>query len=73
MEVGDAYSTAIEQILAHPELKEWEYLLCVEHDNAPPGDGVIKLIERLEDHPEFDAIGGLYFTKGIGGLRANLG
>ena len=67
MEVGDAYSTAIEQILAHPDLKDWEYLLCVEHDNCPPGDGLVKLIEQMEIHPEFAGIGGLYFTKGEGG------
>ena len=67
MEVGDAYSSAIEQILAHPDLSTWEYILCVEHDNSPPPDGLVKLIERMEEHPEFSAIGGLYFTKGEGG------
>jgi hypothetical protein len=67
MEVGDAYSTAIEQVLAHPELKDWEYILTIEHDNMPPSDGVIKLVERLEERPEFSCIGGLYFTKGEGG------
>lgn len=67
MEVGDAYSTAIEQILAHPELKDWEYILCLEQDNAPPADGVVKLIEQMEQHPELSVIGGLYFTKGEGG------
>jgi hypothetical protein len=66
-EVGVAYSSAIEQILAHPDLSQWEYLLCLEHDNGVPGDGVIKLVERMEQHPEFAAIGGLYFTKGEGG------
>jgi len=66
-EVGEAYSNAIEQILANPELSQWEYLLCIEHDNTPPADGVIKLVERMEQHPEFAAIGGLYFTKGEGG------
>lgn len=68
MEVGDAYSTAIEQILSHPELNQWEYILTLEHDNAPPPDGVIKLIEDMEEHREFAAIGGLYFTKGPGGV-----
>ncbi len=68
MEVGEAYSTAIEQILAHPDLSQWEYLLCIEHDNLPPCDGVIRLIEQMEQHPEFAAIGGLYFTKGPGGV-----
>ena len=66
MEVGDAYSTAIEGVLAHPDLSQWEYLLCIEEDNAPPGDGVIKLVQDMEEHPEFAAIGGLYFTKGLG-------
>lgn len=68
MEVGEAYSSAVEQVLAHPDLKSWEYLLTIEHDNMPPGDGVLKLIERMEEHPEFACIGGLYFTKGEGGV-----
>lgn len=67
MEVGDAYSTAIEGILAHPELSQWEYMLTIEHDNCPPSDGVLKLLARMEAHPEFACIGGLYFTKGDGG------
>lgn len=68
MEVGDAYSTAIEQVLAHPELREWEYILTIEHDNAPPQDGVLRLLERMEAHPEYSCVGGLYFTKGPGGV-----
>jgi hypothetical protein len=68
MEVGDAYSTAIEQILAHPELKDWEYILSVEHDNAVPPDGLIKLMEGMEAHPELSAISGLYWTKFEGGV-----
>lgn len=68
MEVGDAYSNAIEQIINHPVLKNWEYVLTIEHDNAPPGDGVIKLCEQMELHPEYACIGGLYFTKGPHGV-----
>lgn len=68
MEVGDAYSSAIEGILGHPELKKWEYVLCIEHDNLPPPDGLIRLVDRMEEHPEFDVIGGLYFTKYEGGV-----
>jgi hypothetical protein len=68
MEVGDAYSTAIEQVLAHPDLSQWEYVLTIEHDNAPPPDGVVKLIERLEAHPELACVGGLYYTKFEGGV-----
>lgn len=68
MEVGEAYSNTIEQILAHPDLSQWEYLLTIEHDNLPPPDGVIKLIERMEENKEFACIGGLYWTKGEGGV-----
>lgn len=68
MEVGDAYSEAIEQVLAHPELSQWEYILTIEHDNAPPPDGVLKLLEQMEAHPELACVGGLYWTKGEGGV-----
>jgi hypothetical protein len=67
-EVGEAYSNAIENVLAHPDLSQWEFVLCIEQDNAPPGDGVIRLVDRMEEHPELAAIGGLYFTKGEGGV-----
>ena len=64
MEVGDAYSTAIQQIIDHPDLSQWEYLLTIEADNMPPSDGVIKLIKRMEANPELSCIGGLYWCKG---------
>lgn len=68
MEVGDAYSSALQQILAHPDMKDWEYLLTVEHDNLPPQDGVLKLLEVLESNPTLACVSGLYFTKGEGGV-----
>ena len=68
MEVGEAYSTAIEEILNNPHINTWEYILTVEHDNVPPPDGVLKLIKRMEAHPELSCIGGLYFTKGEEGV-----
>lgn len=68
MEVGHAYSAAIEQVLAHPDLSQWEYILTLEHDNLPPPDGVIKLLAQMEAHPELACIGGLYFTKGEDGV-----
>lgn len=68
MEVGEAYSQAVEQILAHPELGKWEYLLTLEHDNVPPADGVLKLIARMEANPRLSCVGGLYWTKGEGGV-----
>lgn len=68
MEVGDAYSTAITQVLAHPDLSQWEFLLTLEHDNLPPPDGVLKLVEGMEAHPELSCVSGLYFTKGEAGV-----
>ena len=67
-EVGEAYSTAIEQVLAHPELGKWEYLLTLEHDNCPPPDGVLRLLERMEADRKLACVGGLYWTKGEGGV-----
>jgi len=68
MEVGQAYTSSINAILAHPELSTWKYVLTLEHDNMPPADGLLKLLERIEEHPEYAAISGLYFTKGYGGV-----
>jgi hypothetical protein len=68
MEVGEAFSNSIEEILAHPDLSQWEFLLTIEHDNCPQPDGLVKLIKRMEAHPEFSCIGGLYWTKGEGGV-----
>lgn len=68
MEVGEAFSTSIQTILDNPELSKWEFLLTIEHDNLPPPDGIVKLIKRMEEHPELSAIGGLYWTKGEGGV-----
>lgn len=68
MEVGEAFSQSISDILAHPDLSQWEYLLTIEHDNIPPQDGLVKLLERMEQHPEYACIGGLYWTKGEGGV-----
>lgn len=68
MEVGEAYSQTIEQILAHPDLSKFKYILTMEADNVVPPDGVVKLLARMEEHPEFACIGGLYWTKGVGGV-----
>jgi hypothetical protein len=63
-EVGEAYSNCISEILAHPDLSQWEYILTIESDNCPPGDGLIRLIKQMETHPEYSCIGGLYWCKG---------
>jgi hypothetical protein len=64
MEVGEAYNHGIEQILAHPELSTWKYVLTLEEDNCPPPDGLLKLYESMD---KFDVVEGLYWTKGEGG------
>lgn len=67
VEVGKGYTKMIEEILAHPEFSQWEYILTLEHDNMPPQDGLLRLIEQMEVNPRYACIGGLYFTKGYGG------
>lgn len=67
MEVGEAYSFAIDMILNNPVLSKCKYMLTMEHDNIPESDSFIKLLERAEEHPEFACVGGLYFTKGMMG------
>ncbi len=61
MEVGAAYETAMEMILNNPDLSKYRYLLTIEWDNIPPPDGLLKLYEDMDD---YDAVGGLYWTKG---------
>jgi hypothetical protein len=68
MEVGKAFSSSIQSILAHPEMSKWKYIITLEHDNIPPADGIVKLLTQMENHPEYACIGGLYFTKGPGGV-----
>ena len=61
MEVGEAYNQVITMILENPELSKFKFLLTLEEDNAPPIDGLLKLYESIDD---YDAVGGLYWTKG---------
>lgn len=63
-EVGEAYSRMVDDILKH--ISKVKYILTLEIDNAPPPDGIVKLLATMEDYPEYDAIGGLYFVKGEG-------
>jgi hypothetical protein len=62
-EVGEAYNELIKNILAEPRLSTWKYILTLEDDNIIPPDAHLKLLESIELGP-FDAVGGLYFTKG---------
>ena len=67
-EVGAAFDEAFNLVLDHPELSTWEYIFTIEHDNIPTQDGVIKLLKAMETNPQLDAISGLYWTKGEGGV-----
>ena len=60
-EVGAAYNSAVKMILEHPQLKDFKYIMTLEHDNLPPPDALMKLYEGVDD---FDCVGGLYWTKG---------
>jgi hypothetical protein len=63
-EVGKAYDSLIKTILAEPQFSKWKYVLTLEDDNLPPADAHIRLLESIEWGPKFDAVSGLYFTKG---------
>ena len=64
MEVGDAYNQGIKMVLDSPDLSSYRYILTLEEDNMPPPDGLLKLYEHMI---HYDAVGGLYWTKGEGG------
>lgn len=64
-EVGEAYNDAVNMILDNDQFSKWKYILTVEEDNLPPPDGLLKLLESIE---KYDAVGGLYWTKGTGGM-----
>lgn len=68
MEVGAAYSTAIENILANPALNKFKYILTVEDDNIipfmPNTQGPLMMLYEDIDKFKLDVVGGLYWTKG---------
>ncbi len=64
MEVGEAYNQVLTMILGNPDLAEFKFVLTIEEDNAPPADGLMKLYEHIDT---YDAVGGLYWTKGESG------
>lgn len=66
-EVGEAYNIAVETILSSPGLKNFKYLLTIEHDNIVPfipnSQGpLMMLYEDIQNG--YDVAGGLYWTKG---------
>lgn len=62
-EVGIAYDKMVRSILDHPDLGRWKYIMTVEADNIVPPDAQKRLIETIEAGA-YDAVSGLYFTKG---------
>jgi hypothetical protein len=64
LEVGEAYNQVLKMILENEEMSKFKFLLTLEEDNAPPADGIMKLLESID---EYDAVGGLYWTKGEAG------
>jgi hypothetical protein len=67
MEVADAYNHGVQMVLDHPELSKYKFVLTVEHDNTPPPDGLMLLIESMYGGP-WAGVSGLYWTKGEGGM-----
>jgi len=66
-EVGHAYNEMIKNIISNPELSKWKYIMTLEDDNIQPADAHIRLLETIE-WGKFDAVSGLYFTKGEYGM-----
>jgi len=62
-EVGRAYDEQVQAFLQNETLASCRYLLTIEDDTLPPPDGVLRLLEAIEQGP-YDGVGGLYFTKG---------
>lgn len=62
-EVGVAYNRMIQVILDHPQLSKFKYVMTVEADNLVPPDAHKRLLETIEAG-QWDAVSGLYFTKG---------
>jgi hypothetical protein len=63
-EVGIAYDRMIQSILDNPQFKDWKYIFTCETDNLLPPDAHVRLIETIESGPKYDAVSGIYFTKG---------
>ena len=64
-EVGAAYNYALSMILNNPGLVNFKYMLTLEEDNTVPPDGLLRLLEGIQ---EYDAVSGLYWTKGVSGV-----
>jgi hypothetical protein len=52
-------------VITHPELSKWKYIFTVEDDNILPIDSLVKLYKSIKT---YDAVSGLYWTKGEPGM-----
>ena len=66
-EVGHAYNEALKAILADPNVGKWPYVLSIEDDQLVPPDTILRLSETMEK-TGWDAVSGIYFTKGEYGI-----
>jgi len=66
-EVADAYNEGLRQVLAHPQLQKYKFVLTIETDNLVPPDGLLRLLKDMFTSP-YAAVSGLYWTKGEGGM-----
>src|SRR5262249_23516658 len=57
------YEEMVKVIEMNDPMKKCKYVLTLEEDNIVPPDALLKLQEDIEAGP-FDAVGGLYWTKG---------
>lgn len=69
LEVGAAYNSGITTIINDPMMGDARYILCIEEDNLPPHDGLLKLYENICDcavpcKEHFVIVSGLYWMKG---------
>jgi hypothetical protein len=62
MEVGAAFNSAVEMILASPVLSKFKFLFTLEDDNLCQPDCLLRLYESIG---KYDVVGSLYWTKGI--------
>jgi len=65
-EVAEAYNRAIDVILEQKPLASFQFVLTMEHDNIPPRDGLLRLLESIDggvDGNVYDCVGGLYWNR----------
>jgi hypothetical protein len=67
-EVGRAYNEVLARVLADPGLSRFRYVLTLEDDNIVPPDAHVRLLESIAHTRNWDAVSGLYFTKGTIGM-----